>query len=107
MLTYYFQGSSDSGKGCSDVATPPSRTPVGGGSVSGDVPGPSVYEFVLPQALVGKLIGRHGAFVQQIKSKTNASVLIKRHPDTGKLKICAVEGKHCMVQAYWFTVERG
>lgn len=85
------QGSSDSGKGCSDVATP-SQTPASGGSLSGDAPVPSVYEFVLPQHLVGRLIGRHGCFVHQIKAKTNASILIKRHPDTQKLKICAVEG---------------
>ncbi|XP_069672065.1 A-kinase anchor protein 1, mitochondrial [Periplaneta americana] len=86
------EGSSDSGKGCSDVPTPPSRTPASGSSLSGDVPLPSVYEFVLPQHLVGRLIGRHGCFVHQIKAKTNASILIKRHPDTHKLKICAVEG---------------
>ncbi|CAG2068194.1 unnamed protein product, partial [Timema podura] len=86
------KGSSDSGKGCSDVATPPSRTPASGSSVAGDLPIPSVYEFVLPQLLVGRLIGRHGTFVHQIKEKTNASILIKRHPDTTKLKICAVEG---------------
>nr|CAD7202697.1 unnamed protein product [Timema douglasi] len=86
------EGSSDSGKGCSDVATPPSRTPASGSSVAGDLPVPSVYEFVLPQILVGRLIGRHGTFVHQIKEKTNASILIKRHPDTTDLKICAVEG---------------
>nr|CAD7431376.1 unnamed protein product [Timema monikensis] len=86
------EGSSDSGKGCSDVATPPSRTPASGSSVAGDLPIPSVYEFVLPQFLVGRLIGRHGTFVHQIKEKTNASILIKRHPDTTKFKICAVEG---------------
>jgi A-kinase anchor protein 1 len=74
------------------VATPPSRTPASGSSLSGDVPLPSVYDFVLPQQLVGRLIGRHGFFVHEIKKNTNASILIKRHPDTQKLKICAVEG---------------
>lgn len=74
------------------MATPPSRTPASGSSLSGDVLLSSVYEFVLPQHLVGRLIGRHGCFVQEIKKNTNASILIKRHPDTQKLKICAVEG---------------
>ncbi|KDR20045.1 uncharacterized protein LOC110829398 [Zootermopsis nevadensis] len=93
------EGSSDSGKGCSDVATPPSRTPASGSSLSGDAPLPSVYEFVLPQHLVGRLIGRHGCFVHQIKEKTNASIFIKRHPDTQKLKICAVEGTQADIES--------
>lgn len=93
------EGSSDSGKGCSDVPTPPSRTPASGSSLSGDVPLPSVYEFVIPQHLVGRLIGRHGCFVHQIKAKTNASILIKRHPDTYKLKICAVEGTQADIES--------
>ncbi|KAJ8879929.1 hypothetical protein PR048_020550 [Dryococelus australis] len=82
-------GSSDSGKGCSDMATPPPRTPASGSSLAGDVP--SIYEFVLPQHLVGRLIGRFGTFVHQIKDKTNANIFIKKHPDTTKLKICAIE----------------
>lgn len=93
------EGSSDSGKGCSDVATPPSRTPASGSSLSGDVPLPSVYEFVLPQHLVGRLIGRHGCFVYEIKKNTNASILVKRHPDTQKLKICAVEGSQADIES--------
>jgi len=85
------EGSSDSGKGCSDVVTPPSVTPAGGSSVAGDQV-PSVYEFVLPQVIVGRLIGRHGAFLHDIRSKTHTNVFIKRHPETSSLKICAIEG---------------
>lgn len=86
------QGSSDSGKGCSDVVTPPSRTPAGGSSVAGDQV-PSIFEFVLPQVIVGRLIGRHGSFLHDIRAKTHTNVFIKRHPETNTLKICAVEGK--------------
>lgn len=86
------EGSSDSGKGCSEVATPPSRTPAGDGSVSGDVSLPTMYEFAIPQTLVGRLIGRHGCFVSQIKNKAHAHILIKKHPESNKLKICAIEG---------------
>lgn len=102
---FSFQGSSDSGKGCSDVASPPSRTPVGGGSLAGDADvdtvvestsGYSVYDFLLPQLLVGRLIGRHGSFVHEIKAKTNASILIKKHPETTKQKICSVEGVYSL-----------
>ncbi|KAG5868886.1 KH domain-containing protein akap-1 [Gonioctena quinquepunctata] len=83
------EGSSDSGKGGSDVATPPpSRTP--GIDVSSNVP--TLFEFVIPQNLVGKLIGRYGCFVSQIKDKTNATIIVRKHPSNIKLKICSVEG---------------
>ncbi|KAK9504050.1 hypothetical protein O3M35_010487 [Rhynocoris fuscipes] len=85
------EGSSDSGKGHSDVATSPSRTPAGGSSLAGDH-APSIYEFVLPQVIVGRLIGRRGTFLHEIRSSTQTNIYIKRHPDTDKLKICAIEG---------------
>ncbi|XP_046679949.1 A-kinase anchor protein 1, mitochondrial isoform X2 [Homalodisca vitripennis] len=91
MTSGQMKGSSDSGKGCSDVVTPPSRTPAGGSSVAGDQV-PIIYEFVLPQVIVGRLIGRHGAFLHDIRSKTHTNVFIKRHPETNTLKICAIEG---------------
>ncbi|XP_065172359.1 KH domain-containing protein akap-1-like isoform X2 [Atheta coriaria] len=79
------EGSSDSGKGGSDVATPPSRTPAGDSM-------PLTYEFTLPQVLVGKLIGRFGTFVAEIKEKTRSHIVIKKHPTVGKLKLCVIEG---------------
>ncbi|KAF6204352.1 hypothetical protein GE061_002693 [Apolygus lucorum] len=85
------EGSSDSGKGHSDVATSPSRTPAGGSSLAGDL-ALSVYEFVLPQGIVGRLIGRHGASLHEVRSSTGTNIFIKRHPETNKLKICAIEG---------------
>uniref|UniRef100_A0A0A9YJ96 A-kinase anchor protein 1, mitochondrial n=1 Tax=Lygus hesperus TaxID=30085 RepID=A0A0A9YJ96_LYGHE len=85
------EGSSDSGKGHSDVATSPSRTPAGGSSLAGDL-ALSVYEFLLPQGIVGRLIGRHGASLHEIRSSTGTNIFIKRHPETNKLKICAIEG---------------
>lgn len=74
------------------MATPPSRTPAGDGSVADDMNLPAVYEFVIPQSLVGRLIGRHGNFVTEIKEKTHAHILIKKHPGSNKQKVCAVEG---------------
>ncbi|CAB0004361.1 unnamed protein product [Nesidiocoris tenuis] len=85
------EGSSDSGKGHSDVAISPSRTPAGGSSLAGDV-ALSVYEFILPQNIVGRLIGRHGASLHEIRTSTGTNIFIKRHPATNKLKICAIEG---------------
>lgn len=52
----------------------------------------SFYECLVPQTIVGKLIGRHGSFVNQIKEKTNAMILVKRHPTNDKMKICNIEG---------------
>lgn len=85
-----FQGSSDSGKGCSEAASPPPA------NLNNDmVPSETalrIHQFVIPQSLVGLLIGKHGSFVTQIKVKTGASVYVRRHPDSVKQKICAVEG---------------
>ncbi|KAB0794664.1 hypothetical protein PPYR_11503 [Photinus pyralis] len=92
------EGSSDSGKGCSEVATPPSRTPAGDGSVSSDTVFPTIYQFVIPQNLVGKLIGRHGTFVNQIMSKAHAHIVIKKHPDNDQLKICVMEGMQVEIE---------
>lgn len=81
---------SDSGKGGSDVATPPPPK-----QSTQTCPGPltTIHEFLIPQQLVGRLIGRQGAFVHLIKDKTNAHILIKRHPEGIKnVKVCAVEG---------------
>lgn len=89
-LCIFMQGSSDSGKGGSDLATPPpSRMPDIGTS---NVDVLSFYECIIPQTIVGKLIGRHGSFVNQIKDKTNAMILVKRHPTNDKMKICSIEG---------------
>ena len=52
----------------------------------------TTYEFLLPQNLVGPIIGRKGIYVNQIKSKTGASVLVKKHPESNKMKICSIQG---------------
>ncbi|KAK2714856.1 hypothetical protein QYM36_009155 [Artemia franciscana] len=87
----------DSGKGGSD-------THVSNGDASDLVavsPYPShlitterivVYEFLLPQKLCGVLIGRYGSNVNDIKTRTGASLLIKKHPAQMKYKICSIEG---------------
>lgn len=51
-----------------------------------------VYEFEIPQQLCGLLIGKFGAYVNQIKIKTGASLLIKDY--NRRSKICAVEGNY-------------
>lgn len=56
---------------------------------------PMIYEFEIPQAIVGRLIGRYGSFVNKIKGATGANIIVKRHQQTMRsTKICAVEGMH-------------
>lgn len=89
------EGSSDSGKGCSEAASPP---PANMNLVPSDT-GLRIHQFIIPQTLVGLLIGKHGSFVAQIKAKTGASVYVRRHPDSVKQKICAVEGTQSEIEA--------
>lgn len=88
------EGSSDSGKGCSEAASPP--------PAPGMLPTEGalrIHQFIIPQTLVGLLIGKHGSFVTLIKGKTGASVYVRRHPDSVKQKICAVEGTQSEIEA--------
>lgn len=92
---------SDSGKGGSDIATPPPPSQdLQEPSCSTLTPKIMFHEFVIPQTLVGRLIGRHGTFVHQIKDKTNANILIKRHPENVKaMKVCSIEGMQGEIEA--------
>ncbi|KOB79527.1 KH domain-containing protein [Operophtera brumata] len=87
------EGSSDSGKGCSEAASPPPATIVPSESAL------RIHQFLISQSLVGLLIGKHGSFVTQIKSKTGATVYVRRHPDSVKQKICAVEGTQSEIES--------
>ena len=99
-----FQSSNDSGKGGSDcntngdhhassrfdVITPPLSPHHPTAALVSLPERLFVYEFEIPQALVGLLIGKYGAFVNQIKVKTGASLLIKDRDR--RFKLCAIEG---------------
>lgn len=77
--------SGDSGKGSS----PPNS--IGAPSLS--------YEFLIPQTLIGILIGRKGTFVNSIKTKTGANVTVKKNPHSRKSKICTIEGTQAEIDA--------
>lgn len=66
-----------------------------------------IHQFLISQSLVGLLIGKHGSFVTQIKSKTGATVYVRRHPDSVKQKICAVEGNNITNICSFFFYELG
>lgn len=80
-------GSSDSGKGCSEVATP-----AGGSSLAGDHQLPIVFEFCVPQPIVGRLIGFKGHNLHDLRARSHTNMYIKMHPETSDLRICAIEG---------------
>ncbi|KAK3854536.1 hypothetical protein Pcinc_038998 [Petrolisthes cinctipes] len=56
------------------------------------------YDFEIPQTLVGRLIGRRGAFVNKIKATTDATVVVHPHRNR-RLKLCSVEGSRQQVAA--------
>lgn len=57
------------------------------------------YEFFLPNSLVGQLYGRKRSYITQIKTKTNATVSLRKKLYTGKLRVCAIEGNESEIQA--------
>lgn len=88
LFKYFAKGSSDSGKGGSDIH-PPSAEGTSNKFLSTPL---QVFEFELPQSLCGRLIGQHGRYVNLIKNRSRASISIKSHPINPDLKLCAVIG---------------
>lgn len=85
------EGSSDSGKGGSDIHGG-SEAAGGAGNLSPEEELPRTYEFELPRELCGRFIGQGGRNVTAIKSRSNTRIYVHQHPFTSKLKICSVEG---------------
>lgn len=83
--------------------SPSPQTPAGGSSISGDQNMILLYQFVIPQEHVGKLIGKNGQFINTIKSNSNTRIYIKKHPVSFKKKICALEGKFLSVLLFSFV----
>ncbi len=79
------QVSVDSGKASSVGGTPSATSP----SMLPDV---SVFEFDFPTEYCGRLIGRNGKNINQIKHKTGAEISLKRKQFTRDYQICSVEG---------------
>jgi A-kinase anchor protein 1, mitochondrial len=53
---------------------------------------PTSYDFIISSNLVGHLIGRKGSYVNRIKDKTGANVVVRRHPESSDFKVCSIEG---------------
>ncbi|KAF0301919.1 A-kinase anchor protein 1, mitochondrial [Amphibalanus amphitrite] len=90
------ESSSDSGKGGSSAsleqaspATSPESAPMQ----------TTVYDFLIPQKLCGRLIGKNGTFVNMLKARTGAHVIIRLHPVKSSVKICSVDGTQSEIDA--------
>ncbi|XP_059618520.1 KH domain-containing protein akap-1 [Phlebotomus argentipes] len=63
-------------------------------------------EFLLPNTLTGQVIGRKGVMIQRLKELTGATMVIRRHPDTMKYKICTVEGTEAEIDKALAEIRR-
>lgn len=70
---------------------------VDSGCGTGEAPA-LVYEFTIPQDLVGRLIGKFGNFVNQIKSNAGVNIIVKRAGYSEEFKVCALEGRSTRVK---------
>lgn len=55
---------------------------------------PPMYEFEIPQELVGKLIGIRGTTVKNLMHETGTHIVVRTHFAKHTHKICAIEGFH-------------
>lgn len=85
------EGSSDSGKGGSDIHGG-SEAAGGAGNLSPEEELPRTYEFELPRELCGRFIGQGGRNVTAIKTRSNTRIYVQQHPFSSKLKICSIQG---------------
>lgn len=85
------EGSSDSGKGGSDIHGG-SEAAGGAGNLSPEEELPRTYEFELPRELCGRFIGQSGRNVTAIRQRSNTRIYVQQHPFSSKLKICSIQG---------------
>ncbi|XP_060067283.1 KH domain-containing protein akap-1-like isoform X2 [Ylistrum balloti] len=50
------------------------------------------YEFHFPSQFCGRLIGKYGKNIQQLKERSGANISLSNHPYTPDFQICLVEG---------------
>lgn len=97
--------------GTTPARTPPVSSPPlsdcslhSGDSGQGSSPPQSVgaptitYDFIIANGHVGALIGRRGYYINTIKEKTGANVVVKKH-HFRKTKICRMEGTQAEIDA--------
>jgi hypothetical protein len=52
-----------------------------------------IHQFELPADLVGRVIGRKGVTINDIKARSRANITVYLHPFAPDLRLCAIEGE--------------
>lgn len=52
----------------------------------------SMYDFVIPQELVGRLIGKKGSSINDIKRRSETNIIVRGNPYNESEQICVIEG---------------
>lgn len=90
------EGSSDSGKGGSDIQAPSMAESYVNNTQFSSL---ETYAFNIPQQHCGRLIGQRGQNVKAIKSHSGAEIVIDDHPYSYSFKLCYVMGSKNDIQA--------
>lgn len=83
--------SNDSGKGSSPPNSEGGHQVMSSSIVS--------YDFEIPQNYVGYVVGKGGSNIDNLKKKTGAIILIKKHPLKKKLKLCTLKGSQAQIDS--------
>ncbi|VBB26430.1 unnamed protein product [Acanthocheilonema viteae] len=92
-MTLSVQGSQDSGRATGGLAS--SLSPADDAAPQRSPEVRSVYEFEIPNTLVGLIIGIKGKTIKELCVRTGVRMIIRSHHTPGKIEthqICAVEG---------------
>lgn len=87
FFAIFLKGSQDSGKGTS-LGLTSSMSPV-----EELIEIPAVYEFEVPQDIVGLLIGKQGTTIKWLTQESQAHIVIRQHFYSDRHKICTLEGE--------------
>ena len=63
-----------------------------GNGVGGPISPPPIYEFEIPQNIVGLIIGKKGVVIKDLTAKSGTWILIRDHNWKENYKICTIEG---------------
>ncbi|GAB6028718.1 A kinase (PRKA) anchor protein 1, variant 2 [Chamberlinius hualienensis] len=90
------EGSSDSGKGGSDINAPSTAESY---VTNTQFLATETFSFHIPQHLCGRMIGYRGQHVKAIKTHSGAEVVIQGHPYNPTYKLCCVTGSKSDIDA--------
>lgn len=81
--------SSDSGRGSIDTSIAGGKDPTSSPELP---PTPVLYQFEFPTELCGRLIGKQGRNIKELRDKTGAKIFLKPLPVSTKYQLCIIDG---------------